>query len=117
MATSETDRRNLYTGLEEVLGTERANILMSYLPAVPIATMSEMDRRFDLVDQRFEQVDRRFEQVDQRLDRLEATMDRLGDRLTGEIREVNKRLDRLFLTLGTALVAMIATVFSAVLLI
>lgn len=90
MGSSEAKRHDLYTGLSDVLGPERAETLMAYLPGQPasgLATTMDMDR---LVE---------------RMDRFEMRM----DRFEGALRDVNQRLDRLFLTMLTGLLAIIAT--------
>lgn len=70
MAISEAQRADLYTGLVEVLGPERAELLMNQLP------------RFD---------------PDQLA--TKADLDELRAELKAELAAVNQRLDRLFLTL------------------
>ena len=47
MAVSEARRRDLYNGLDELLGTERADTLMTYLPAyetIEVATKDDIRR-------------------------------------------------------------------------
>jgi CII-binding regulator of phage lambda lysogenization HflD len=90
MATSEARRHDLYTGLEELLGTERANTLMAYLPAYEI---TELATKADIR-------------------RLEDRLDRLDDRLDA----INERLDRFFLTQSAGLIAIVGTLVAAVLL-
>jgi uncharacterized protein (DUF3084 family) len=104
MSTPISDAGALYARLEEVLGHEHADTLMTYLPAEPgarMATRSDvavLERRFDrleellgarfdaidgrfhLIDQRFEQVDQRFEQVDQRFEQVDQRFDRMDRR-------------------------------------
>lgn len=46
MTISDADRRNLYTGLEEILGPVRAEVLMEHLPPVgwaDVATKEDLD--------------------------------------------------------------------------
>ena len=115
MAISEAARADLYTGLSEVLGRDRAETLMAYLPTfdpTDIATRAdienlrqEMNRRFEQVDQRFEQIDRRFEQVDQRFEQIDR-----------RFAAVNGRLDRLFQTLVAGLFVIIAAMVGLVVL-
>jgi len=81
----ERQRHELYRGVEELLGTERADTLMSLLPPVgwaDVATKDDIrlvqadlrnleeriDGRFARVDARFDQVDSRFEQLEYKLD-------------------------------------------------
>ncbi len=115
MAISEAARADLYTGLREVLGRDRAETLMAYLPTfepTDVATKAdvenlrqEMDRRFDEMDRRFEQVDQRFAQIDQRFEQVDQ---RFAD--------VNGRLDRLFQTLVAGLFVIIAAMVGLVVL-
>lgn len=87
MVASEAKRHDLYTGLNEVLGPDRAETLMTYLPAQPA---TDLATRPDI-------------------GRLEARMDRFEDAL----RDVNQRLDRLFLTMLAGLVAIIGTLIAS----
>jgi hypothetical protein len=97
----ERARHDLYRAMEELLGTERADTLMSLLPPVgwaDVATKDDlrhlearmeahmdsrfvhfearMDARFAVMDARFESVDARFARVDARFSGLEAQLDR-----------------------------------------
>ena len=107
MSTPISDTSALYARLEEVLGHEHADTLMTYLPPEPgaqLATRSDVavlerrfdrleellgsrfdaiDGRFQLVDQRFEQVDQRFEQLDGRLGRMDSRFETMDDRMYG----------------------------------
>jgi hypothetical protein len=81
MALDERARHELFLGLEQVLGPERAGTLMELMPPVgwaDVATKRDldaleerMDLRFELVDQRFEGMDRRFGALDQRFEASE----------------------------------------------
>ncbi len=98
MSTAKPHLSGLYARLEEVLGREHADALMTHLPHEPgpqLATKTDiamlvtrfdrletrMDARFEQVDQRFEQVDQRFEQVDQRFEHMERRFERVDQRL------------------------------------
>ena len=87
---------------------------MTYLSTDPgtLATKADIDRRFEGVDQRFEAIDRRFEEVDRRFD----AVDRRFERVENAFADLNRRLDRLFLAVVTALLAMIATVWTQIVL-
>ena len=94
MAVSEARRRDLYNGLDELLGTERADTLMTYLPAyetIEVATKDDIRR-------------------------LEAHLERLEVRLDGGLDAVNQRLDRFFITQSAGLIAMVGTLVAALLL-
>jgi hypothetical protein len=77
----------LYNRPDEVLGTERADTLMAYLPTDEFTALA-----------------------------TKVDIERLEKNLHGEIRSVNERLDRFFLTQSAALIAMIGTLIAAILL-
>ncbi len=135
MATINPETRALYTRLQEVLGNEHANTLMTYLPVEPgthLATKSEIDARFDRleklldlrfdsVDQRFEQVDQRFEQVDQRfasmetrLDRMDGRFETMDDRMYGLQDVIRDQLKTYTITMVGSMTALTA-IFAALL--
>jgi hypothetical protein len=101
MTSAEARRLDLYNGLTEFLGEDRANTLMAYLPSqhsTDLATKADLDAlktavtvRFDTVDQRFDRMDQRFETMDQRFE------------------AITHRLDRMVFALVAGLVAIIAT--------
>ena len=90
MPISEAARADLYTGLAEVLGPERAETLMAQLP------------RFDPTDVA-----------------TKADLKELRTELRGELRDglagVNQRLDRLFQTLVGGLFVIVAAMVGLVL--
>ena len=90
MPISEAARADLYTGLAEVLGPDRAETLMAQLP------------RFDPID------------VATKSDLAE-----LRTELRAELRDglaaVNQRLDRLFLTLLVGMFGLVAAVVGVIL--
>jgi hypothetical protein len=95
----ERQRHELYRGVEELLGTERADTLMSLLPPVGWADVATKDDirlvRADLrnleerIDGRFAKVDARFEQVEARFDQFElkvqAMLHQSASELTGTL--------------------------------
>jgi hypothetical protein len=108
MTTAESRRHDLYNGLTEFLGEDRADTLMAYLPSqesADLATRADLDAvemavntRIDTLEttviNRFNIVDQRFEATSQRLDAL------------------SQRLDRMVLTLVAGLVAIVATLIA-----
>ncbi|HYJ23886.1 MAG TPA: hypothetical protein VE027_02695 [Acidimicrobiia bacterium] len=101
MAVSEGRSRDLYNVLDELLGTERADTLMAYLPAyeaIEVATKDDIRR------------------LEKRLDHLEQRFDQLEGRLDGGMNSMNQRLDRFFITQSAGLIAMIGTLIAALLL-
>lgn len=107
MAISEAARADLYTGLAEVLGRDRAETLMSYLPTfepIDVAT------RGDIAELRGEMDRLRVE--------LRGEMGALREELRGEMGSrfmvVEERLDRLFLTLVGGLFVIVAAMVGLV---
>lgn len=87
MTTPDSRRLDLYAGLSRVLGQREADTLMAYLPreeAVAVATRADLAELEARLGARLDQFDRRIDMV-------------------------NQRLDRLFLTLGAGLLAIVAT--------
>ncbi len=99
MSISDAARADLYTGLTEVLGRNRAETLMAHLPTfdpVDIVTKADLgefradvDRRFGGVEQRLDVVEQRLDGVEQRLDGVEQRLDLLSARFD----LVDQRLD------------------------
>ena len=81
---SEAARADMYTGLTEVLGRNRAETLMAYLPTfdpVDIATKADVaELRADL-GQRLDRLEESVGRLEQRMDGLEARMDGLEHRM------------------------------------
>ena len=87
MAISEAARADLYTGLAEVLGRERAETLMAYLPTVDpvdVATRDDirnlretLDRRMEAFERRMEAFERRMDSFDRRMEAFEGALSRL----------------------------------------
>ena len=106
MAISEAARADLYTGLAEVLGRDRAETLMAYLPTfepTDVATKEDLtelrnllEARFGMIDRRLDSIDRRFEAIDRRFEAVEAAF------------------SRLYLTLVTGLFVIVATMVGLV---
>ena len=122
MPTPISDTSALYARLEEVLGHDHADTLMTYLPPEPgaqLATRSDIavmeqrfdrleellglrfdaiDGRFQIVDQRFEQMDQRFEQVDQRFEQVDQRFEQVDQRfeqVDQRFEQLEGRLDRM----------------------
>ncbi len=121
MATINPETRALYTRLQEVLGDEHANTLMTYLPVEPgihLATKSEIDARFDrlekLLDQRFEQVDQRFASMETRLDRMDGRFETMDDRMYGLQDVIRDQLKTYTITMVGSMTALTA-IFAALL--
>lgn len=92
MTTGESRRHDLYNGLTEFLGADRADTLMAYLPP---RENSDLATRWDI-------------------DALTSRIDGVETSLAARIDGVNQRLDRIVLTLAAGLIAIIATLISQV---
>lgn len=103
MATQESKRLDLYNGLQEVLGTDRAKTLMTYLPAVEsndLLTKAYFDGRLGQVESRMDQLDNRLHRVEGRLEYFDTRFAELG-----------KRIDRVLLAVVGGLFVVLAGVF------
>ncbi len=108
MAISEAARADLYTGLAELLGRDRAETLMAYLPTfepTDVATKADLAELRDLLELRFGMIDRRLESIDRRFDSIDRRFDSVDRRF--EAMEV--AFSRLYLTLVTGLFVIVAT--------
>jgi hypothetical protein len=100
VAISEAARLDLYNGLAELLGPDRAETLMA---ALPIFEISDLVTKTDLAlfassfESRMDGQESRMDRLDSRMDRLESAMGGLG-----------LRMDRLFLTLTAGLFVIVA---------
>ena len=106
MSAPDPQLRSLYSRLEEVLGPEHAETLMTHLPPkhelatrddlfealAPIrADLALLTARFDGLEGRFDGFEGRFDGVEGRFDRLEGRFDGLEGRLDG----LEGRFDRM----------------------
>jgi hypothetical protein len=88
----ERARHELYRGVEELLGTDRADTLMSLLPPVgwaDVTTKTDLRSLDDRIDSRFSRVDAQFSRVDARFTAIDARFTAIDARLTG----IEARLD------------------------
>lgn len=79
MSAVEPARHALYSRLEDVLGPEHAETLMSHLPqhrVDEVATKGDIADLRGHSDERIDGIDARFDRLEDRLDRLEERMDR-----------------------------------------
>jgi chromosome segregation ATPase len=100
----ERARHDLFEAVQDKLGAQHADTLMSLLPPVgwaDVATKADlgalearMDQRFDRVDQRFERVDQRFERVDQQFERLEERIDQRFELIDQRFELMDQRFEQ-----------------------
>ena len=81
MSVPDPNIRALYARLEEVLGAEHADTLMTRLPPPPdeLAKQAEMVLRFDDVNLQFKAVGVRFDGLERRFERLEDRLDHIDE--------------------------------------
>ena len=90
MRTAESRRHDLYSGVTEFLGPDRADTLMTYLPS---REGNDLTTRSD------------FDHLSSRIDTVERN-------LTARFDAVNHRLDRIVLTLAAGLIVILATMIA-----
>ena len=117
MSISEAARHDLYNGLSDLLGPERAETLMTHLPRydpAEVATKSDLaELKTDLgadIAGLESSMTIRLDGVDTRLGGIDTRLDGVDNRLDG----INARLDRLFLTLVTGLFVIVAAMAGVV---
>ena len=114
MAITEQSRKQLYQGLEEVLGEERATTLMEHLPPVgwaDVATKHDLDHvqralsaeighlrevtdlRFAGVDERFVSIETRFVSIETRFERRFDDIDRRFELVDRRFDDIERRFD------------------------
>jgi hypothetical protein len=110
MSVPDPSIRALYARLEEILGPEHADTLMTRLPPPPaeLAKQADMVLRFDDVNRQFEAIDRRFDAVDRRFERLEARFDHLDENMHHMFEMMQKQLARSTTVMVTAMTALTA---------
>lgn len=114
MGTSEAARADLYNGLAEFLGPDRAETLMTHLPRhdpSEVATKSDIaGLRSDMGDIKAEL---RAEMTDLKTE-LRAEMADLRAEFRGEMAALNVRLDHMFVTLVGGLFVIVAAMASVI---
>jgi hypothetical protein len=71
MSAPDPQLRSLYARLEEVLGAEHADTLMTYLPSGYEDRFDRLEARFDRMEDRFDQL---YERIDDRLEGMHTLM-------------------------------------------
>jgi len=77
MPAVEPARHALYSVLEDMLGSEHAETLMTHLPrhgSDDVATRADigtLEARFDQIETRFDRMETRFDRIEERMDRMQ----------------------------------------------
>lgn len=111
MTSPESRRHDLYNGLTEVLGVERADVLMTYLPSTE-STQLATKADFRALESRIGTVESSLStRIDSVESSLTARIDSVEANLTARIDALATRIDRIVLAVVAALVVIIARTF------
>lgn len=124
MTTAEARRHGLYNVLTETIGVEEADTLMAYLPTQPhevLATKADIESVRQDLGSRIDLLQTGLTSLESDLATLRGEMSGLWGEMSGEVTSlrtelsgridsVNRRLDRLFLTLAAGLLAVVGAV-------
>ena len=99
MSVPDPSIRALYARLEEVLGAEHADTLMTRLPPPPdeLAKKADVDRQFDAVGVRFDNLEQRFDRFEQRVDRFEQRVERRFESLEGRFDHMDENIHQMLI--------------------
>ena len=98
MAISETDRLQMFSGLQKSVGEAVANTLMEHLPPggwYDVARTGDFDRLETRIDKLEARLDDRIDKLEIRFDKLEVRIDKLEARLDDRIDKLEARIDGL----------------------
>ncbi|MDP4929041.1 MAG: hemolysin XhlA family protein [Ilumatobacteraceae bacterium] len=96
MAISETDRLQMFSGLQKSVGETVANTLMEHLPPggwYDVARTGDFDRIETRIDKLEARLDDRIDKLEIRFDKLEARIDNLEARLDDRIDKLAQKID------------------------
>jgi hypothetical protein len=111
MTAQESIRLDLYNGLQELLGNDRATYLMTHLlPAEAPDLLTKTEFRSELRSELRAALGELRAEVAGELAALEK---RIDDRLEHKFDQVNKRLDRVLLTVVGSMSVILAAVISS----
>ena len=96
MAISETDRLQMFSGLQKSVGEAVANTLMEHLPPggwYDVARTGDFDRLETRIDKLEARLDDRIDKLEIRFDKLEARLDDRIDKLEIRIDKLAQKID------------------------
>jgi tetrahydromethanopterin S-methyltransferase subunit G len=96
MAISETDRLQMFSGLQKSVGETVANTLMEHLPPggwYDVARTGDFDRIETRIDKLEARLDDRIDKLEIQFDKLEARIDNLEARLDDRIDKLAQKID------------------------
>ena len=105
----EAARHALYSVLEDVLGADHADTLMTHLPqhrSDEVATKADIAG----VGTRLERIDVRFDRLEGRFDRMEMRMDERFDRMEMRI----DKMQRQFITVSFGTLTVMTAIFAVI---
>ena len=105
MTAAESRRLDLYNGLSDLIGPDRADTLMAYLPSRAGAELATNEGLHDLES-------RLSKGINDVESRLSTRIDRLEDRMDSGFAALNARIDRMNLTLAAGMLGVIAALIA-----
>lgn len=113
MSSVEPARHALYSALEDVLGSEHADTLMTHLPqdrSEEVATKADLGAMDGRSGARFDQIGARFDQMEVRFHRMEERMEARFDRMEGRM----DRMQRFYVATTVGSMTALTAIFSLV---
>jgi tetrahydromethanopterin S-methyltransferase subunit G len=118
MAISETDRLQMFSGLQKSVGETVANTLMEHLPPggwYDVARTGDFDRIETRIDKLEARLDDRIDKLEARIDNLEARLDDRIDKLAQKIDTNTRWMIGISLSYGIGILGALVTFMVATL--
>ncbi|MEX0826139.1 MAG: hypothetical protein WD184_05255 [Acidimicrobiia bacterium] len=98
MSLPDPSLRALYARLEEVLGADHAQTLMTRLPSPPdeLAKKADVDRQFEAVGVRFDNLQQRFDGLEKRFNGMEQRFERRFERIEDRLDRMDENMHHMF---------------------
>jgi hypothetical protein len=113
MTTPESTRLDLYNGLQELLGTDRARYLVTHLLPVEesdLLTRTEFETEMSGLRTELSAFK---QEMSEQFDKIDGRFDRLDEKLDKKLTEVHKRIDRVLLAVVGGMFLILAAVISS----